>query len=144
MNIGRIPPCKNSMPSWNNQESQTQSMSALLQNSFSLSNLSCNVDYGNISSLVEAVAGWQCRWWWWRWQQHGGSGGGGSLVVTRRQIRPALGQRQQHSGGGGEYQCCKVAAWQHDGGNMRTRDYKVCNYETDDEAELIEENFGGE
>ncbi len=27
---------------------------------------------------------------------------------------------------------------------MRTRDYKVCNYETDDEAELMEENFGNE
>jgi hypothetical protein len=27
---------------------------------------------------------------------------------------------------------------------MRTRDYKVCNYETDDEAELVEENFGDE
>ncbi len=27
---------------------------------------------------------------------------------------------------------------------MRTRDYKVCDYETDDEAELMEENFGNE
>jgi hypothetical protein len=27
---------------------------------------------------------------------------------------------------------------------MRMRDYKVCNYETDDEAELMEENFGDE
>jgi hypothetical protein len=42
------------------------------------------------------------------------------------------------------YQCCKVVAWQHDGGVMRTRDYKVCNYKTDDEAELLEENFGDE
>jgi hypothetical protein len=24
---------------------------------------------------------------------------------------------------------------------MRMRDYKVCNYETDDEAELMEENL---
>jgi hypothetical protein len=68
-------------------------MSALLQNSFSLSNLSCNVDNGNGGSLVEAVAGWQCQQWWWRWQQHGGSGGGGSLVVTQR-------QHSQHWGGG--------------------------------------------
>jgi hypothetical protein len=35
---------------------------------------------------------------------------------------------------GWRYQCCKVAAWQHDGDNMRTRDYKVSNYETDDKA----------
>jgi hypothetical protein len=27
---------------------------------------------------------------------------------------------------------------------MRTRDYKVSNYKTDDEAELMEENFGDE
>jgi hypothetical protein len=27
---------------------------------------------------------------------------------------------------------------------MRTRDHKVCNYKTDDEAELMEENFGDE
>jgi hypothetical protein len=27
---------------------------------------------------------------------------------------------------------------------MRTRDYKVCNYRTDDDAELMEENFGDE
>ncbi len=40
------------------------------------------------------------------------------------------------------YQCCKVAAWQHNGGDMRTRDYKVSNYETDDNAELMEKNFG--
>jgi hypothetical protein len=40
------------------------------------------------------------------------------------------------------YQCCKVAALQHDGGDMRTRDYKVSNYETDDKAELMEKNFG--
>jgi hypothetical protein len=37
-----------------------------------------------------------------------------------------------------------VAAWQHDGGNMRTGDYKVSNYKTDDKAELIEKNFGNE
>jgi hypothetical protein len=44
------------MPSWNNQEIQTKSMSAMLQNSFSLSNLSCNVDKGNSGSLVAAAA----------------------------------------------------------------------------------------
>ena len=27
---------------------------------------------------------------------------------------------------------------------MRTRDYKVSNYETDDKAELMEKNFGNE
>jgi hypothetical protein len=37
-----------------------------------------------------------------------------------------------------------MAAWQHDGGDMRTGDYKVSNYETDDKAELIEKNFGDE
>ncbi len=37
-----------------------------------------------------------------------------------------------------------MAAWQHDGGDMRMRDYKVSNYETDDNAELREKNFGNE
>ncbi len=37
-----------------------------------------------------------------------------------------------------------MAAWQHDGGNMRTRVYKISNYETDDNAELTEKNFGNE
>jgi hypothetical protein len=37
-----------------------------------------------------------------------------------------------------------VAAWQHNGGNMRMRDYKVSNYKTDDNAELMEKNFGNE
>jgi hypothetical protein len=27
---------------------------------------------------------------------------------------------------------------------MRTKEYKVCDYETDNEAELMEENFGDE
>jgi hypothetical protein len=27
---------------------------------------------------------------------------------------------------------------------MRTRDYKVCNYKTDDTADLMEKNFGDE
>jgi hypothetical protein len=42
------------------------------------------------------------------------------------------------------YQCCKVAARQHDGGDMRTMDYKVSKYETDDNADLMEKNFGNE
>jgi hypothetical protein len=37
-----------------------------------------------------------------------------------------------------------VAAWQHNGGDMRTRDYKISIYETDDNAELMEKNFGNE
>ncbi len=43
-----------------------------------------------------------------------------------------------------QYQYCEGAAWQHDSGNMRARDYKVCNYKTDDEAELMEDNFSNE
>jgi hypothetical protein len=42
------------------------------------------------------------------------------------------------------HQCWEAATWQHDGGNMRTRYNKVCNYKTDDEAELMEENFNNE
>jgi hypothetical protein len=42
-------------PSWNNQESQTKSMSVMIQSSFSLSNLSPNVDNGDTGSLVAAV-----------------------------------------------------------------------------------------
>ncbi len=57
-------------------------MSALLQNYFSLSNLSCNVDKGSGGSLMEAVAGWQRRQWWWQWRRRDGSGGVGSLVVA--------------------------------------------------------------
>jgi hypothetical protein len=37
-----------------------------------------------------------------------------------------------------------VAAWQHDGGDMRIRDYKVSNYETDDKAELMKKSFSNE
>jgi hypothetical protein len=79
-------------------------MSVILQNSFSLSNISCNVDNGNGSSLVVALAAWQ-RWQWWWWC--GVSGGGSRLGVTWRW------------------------RWQHD-------------YKTDDDAELMEENFGNE
>jgi hypothetical protein len=48
-------------------------MSALLQNSFSLSNLSHNVDKGNSGSLVEAVAVGNAG---------GGGGGGGGMVAV--------------------------------------------------------------
>jgi hypothetical protein len=42
------------------------------------------------------------------------------------------------------YQCCKAAAWQHDGGNVRTRDYRyvILRLMMRHEAELMEENFG--
>jgi hypothetical protein len=63
-NIGSISLCKNSMPGQNNQEGQKKSTSVILQNSFSLSNLSCNVDNGNGGSLVAAAAAWQ---WWRQW-----------------------------------------------------------------------------
>ncbi len=37
-----------------------------------------------------------------------------------------------------------MVAWQHDGGDIRTRGYKVCDYVTDDKVELMEKNFGNE
>ncbi len=77
-------------------------MSVILQNSFSLSNISCNVDNGNSSSLVVAAAAWQHQQ---QWRRRGVSGGCGSLGVTSW-------WRRQH------------------------------DYKTDDEAELMEENFG--
>ncbi len=104
LNIGSIPPCKNLMPGWNNQEGQKKSTSVILQNSFSLSNLSCNVDNGNGGSLVVAAAAWQQ---WRRWWRCGVSDSGGSLGVTW------------------------WWRWQ-------------CNYEIDNEAELMEDNFGDE
>ncbi len=88
-------------PRLDNRESQKKSTSVFLQNSFSLSNISCNVDNGNGGSLVVAAAAWQHRRRWWR---RGVSGGSGSLGVTRQ--------------------------WR------RQRDY-----ETDNEEELLEENF---
>ncbi len=83
-------------------------------------------------AVVVAVA---AAWWQWRWGQLGGNTAadtasiGAAVAAQRRWWR---------------HQCCKAAAWQHDGGNMRTRDYKVCNYKTDNEAKLMEENFGNE
>ena len=72
--------------------------------------------------------------WQWRWGQLGGN----TAADTASIGAVAAAQRQWL-----RYQCCKVAAWQHDGGNMRTRDYKVSNYKTD-KAELMEKNFGNE
>jgi hypothetical protein len=68
------------MPSQNNQESWEKSMAVILQNSFSSSNLSHNVDNGNGGSLAAAVVAWPWQRLWWR---HGGSGSGASLVVTQ-------------------------------------------------------------
>jgi hypothetical protein len=113
-------------------------MSALLQNYFSLSNLSCNVENGDNGSLVEAVE------WWWRWRRGGGSGGGGQLGDNTAADTASIGAVAAAQWQWWWYQCCEVAAWQHDGGDMRTRDYKVSNYKTDDNAELMEKNFGNE
>jgi hypothetical protein len=100
-------------------------MSALLQNYFSLSNLSCNVDKGNGGSLVEVVAGWQCQRWWWQWRRHGGSGGVGSLVVTWRWTQLALGQRRQHSSGGSNI---SAARQQHGSMMVATREQGITRY----------------
>ncbi len=80
--------------------------------------------------VAVAVALWQ-----WQWGQLGGN----TAVDTASIGAVVAAQRRWW-----QYQCCKVAAWQHDGGNMRTKDYKVSNYETDDKAELLEKNFGNE
>jgi hypothetical protein len=82
--------------------------------------------------VVVAVA---AAWWQWQWGQLGGN-----MAVHPVSIVAAAAAQQWWW----RYQCCKAAAWQHDGGDMRTRDYKVCNYETDNEAELMEENLGNE
>ncbi len=74
-------------------------------------------------------------WWQWRWGQRGGN----TMADTASIGAAAAAQWRWWW-----YQCFKVAAWQHDGDNMRTRVYKVCNYKTDDEAELMEENFCNE
>jgi hypothetical protein len=83
-------------------------------------------------AVVVAVA---ATWWQWRWGQLGGN----TAADTASIGAAAAAQRRWW-----RYQCCEAAAWQHDGGDMRMRDYKVCNFETDDEAELMEENFGDE
>ncbi len=82
--------------------------------------------------VVAAVA---AAWWQWQWGQLGGN-----MAAYTASIGAAVAAQQQWW----QYQCCKAAAWQQDGGDMRMRDYKVCYYEIDDEAELMEENFGNE
>jgi hypothetical protein len=82
--------------------------------------------------VVVAVA---AAWWQWRWGQLGDN-----TAVDMASIGVvAAAQRRWW-----RYQCCKVAAWQHDGGDMRTRDYKVSTYKTDNNTELMEKNFGNE
>ncbi len=83
-------------------------------------------------AVVVAVAAAQ---WQWRWGQHGGNTAADTASIG---VAAAAQQRWWR------HQCCEAAAWQHDGGNIRTRDYKVCNIEPDNEAELMEENFGDE
>ncbi len=83
-------------------------------------------------AVVVAVVG---AWWQWQWGQLGGN-----MAADMVSIWAAAAAQQRWW----RYQCCEVASWQHDGCDMRTRDYKVCNYETNDEAELMEENFGNE
>jgi hypothetical protein len=83
-------------------------------------------------AVVVAVA---TVWWQWQWGQLGGNKAADTVSIAAVAAAQWWWWR---------YHCCKAAAWQHDGGNMRTRDYKVCNYKTDDEAELMDENFGNE
>jgi hypothetical protein len=87
---------------------------------------------GGGSGVVAAVA---AAWWQWQWGQLGGNMAADTASIGA----VAAAQRRWW-----RYQCCKVAAWQYDGGDMRTRDYKVSNYKTDDKAELMEQNFGNE
>jgi hypothetical protein len=87
---------------------------------------------GGGSGVVVVVA---AAWWQWQWGQLGGN----TVADTASIGAVAAAQRQWW-----RYQCCEVTAWQQDGGDMRTRDYKVSNYEIDDKAELIEKNFGNE
>ncbi len=82
--------------------------------------------------MVVAVA---VAWWQWRWEQLGDN-----MVADMASIGAVVAAQRQLW----QYQCCKVAAWQHNGGDMRTRDYKISIYETDDSAELMEKNFGNE
>ncbi len=74
-------------------------------------------------------------WWQWRWGQLGGN------TVADTASTGAVAAAQQRWW---RYQCWEAAAWQHDVGDMRMRDYKVSNYETYDKAELMEKNFGNE
>ncbi len=88
-----------------------------------------------LAVVVAVAAAVAAAWWQWRWGQLRGN-----TAVDRASIGAVAAAQWRWW----RYQCCKAAAWQHNGGDMRTRDYKVCNYKTDDEAELMEENFGNE
>jgi hypothetical protein len=81
--------------------------------------------------VVTVAAGW----WQWQWGQLGGN-----TVADTASIEVATAAQRRWWW----YQCWEAAAWQHNGGNMRTRDYKVSNYKTDDKAELMEMSFGDE
>ncbi len=80
--------------------------------------------------VVVATAWWQ--WWW-------GQLGDNTAADTASIGAVAAAQRRWW-----QFQCSKVAAWQHDGGDMRTKDNKVSYYETADNAEPMEKNFGNE
>ncbi len=80
--------------------------------------------------MAVAAAWW--KWWW-------GQLGGNTVADTASIGAAAAAQRRRWW-----YQCCEAAAWQKDGGDMRTRDYKVCSHDTDDDTELMEKNFGNE
>ncbi len=75
-------------------------------------------------------------WWQWQYGQHGGN-----TAADMASIGAAVAAQRRWWWW---YQCCEVAAWQHNGGSMRTRDYKVSKYKSDDKAELMEKNFGNE
>jgi hypothetical protein len=63
-------------------------------------------------AVVVAVA---AAWWQWRWGQLGGN-----MAADTASIGAVAAAQQWWW----RYQCCKAAAWQLDGGNMRTRDYR--------------------
>jgi hypothetical protein len=87
---------------------------------------------GGGSGMVVAVV---VAWWQWGWGQLGDNMAADTASIGAMATAQQLWWR---------YQCCEVAAWQHDGGNMRTRAYKISIYKTDDNAELMEKNFGNE
>ncbi len=80
--------------------------------------------------VVVVAATWQ--WWWGQLS--------GNMAADMASIGAAVAAQRRWW----RYQCCEAAAWQHDGGNMRTRDYKVSNYKIDDKAELMKKTFGDE
>jgi hypothetical protein len=64
--------------------------------------------------MVMAVA---AAWWQWRWGQLGA----GNRAADTASIGAVAAAQQRWW----RYQCCKAAAWQHDGGDMRTRDHRA-------------------